>query len=454
MELRSVKIKGILMGNGGFKIFLIVWVGQLFSVVGSGLTSFALGVWVLRDTGSVTLFSLILLFSSLPAILFSPFAGVIVDRYNRRTVMIVSDSIAGLGTLTMFFLYLTGMMEIWHLYIILSISSVASSMQFPAYQAAIATLVKKESLGRASGLVQVAESISIIVAPLLAGFLLSAIDLQGIVLVDFATFLVAMLTLLFVKFPNVREEGEEKTKKSVWKEAAFGWRYIVERPGLKWLLVFFAVTNFLLGFFNILLQPYILSFSNETVLGMVLSCFGIGLLAGGILMGIWGGPKQKIKGLLGFGVLSGIALTFGGFRSDAILVAFSIALIGLFIPITNGCSQAVWQSKVALEVQGRVFALRRMIAMSLSPIAYVLAGPLIDYVFEPAMQENGILAGTLGILFGVGEGRGMGLLNSIVGIGWALMAVIIYMNPRVRNLETELPDYDANKSIVVAQVSE
>lgn len=453
----KVGTRGLIMGAGVFKTFLVIWIGQLFSVVGSGLTSFALGVWVLKETGSVTLFSFILLFSTFPAILFSPFAGVIVDRYNRRTVMIVSDTIAGIGTLVMFILYLTNVMEIWHLYIILSISSIASSLQFPAYQAAVTTLVKKEHLGRASGMVQVAESISIIVAPVMAGFLLNIVGLHGIVIIDFATFLIAMGTLLFIKIPNVQDEDGGDSKKSVWKEAAFGWRYIVERPGLKWLLVFFAISNFLLGYFNILIQPYILSFSNEKVLGMILSCFGIGMLLGGLVMGVWGGPKQKIKGLLGFGLLSGIALTVAGFKSVAILIAISFALQAFFMPLTNGCSQAIWQSKVPIQVQGRVFALRRMIALSLSPIAYVSAGPIIDYFFEPAMMENGFLANSLGFIFGVGEGRGMGLFITLIGLSWALVSVIVYLNPRVRNLEAELPDYDANvqtNTEVVATVVE
>lgn len=427
----------------GFRSFLVIWVGQLFSVVGSGLTSFALGVWVLRETGSVTMFSLILLFSTFPAILFSPFAGVIVDRYDKRKIMMYSDTLAGIGTLTMFLLYLTGVMEIWHLFIILSISSIANSLQFPAYQAAISTLVKKEQLGKASGLVQVAESVSIIIAPILAGFLLNVIDLHGIVILDFATFLIAMCTLLFVKIPQVKgKEENNEQKKSAWKEAAFGWKYIVDRPGLKWLLVFFAVSNFLLGFFNILIQPYILSFSNEKVLGLILSCFGIGMLIGGLIMGVWGGPKQRIKGLLGFGLISGLSLTVIGFQLPAILVAVFIALQALFMPLTNGCSQVIWQSKVPLHVQGRVFALRRMVALSLSPIAYVLAGPIIDYFFEPAMQENGILANSLGMFFGVGEGRGMGLFITIIGVGWMLASILIYLHPRVRNLETELPDND------------
>ncbi|RSK50479.1 MFS transporter [Bacillus canaveralius] len=159
------------MGTNGFRTFLFIWLGQLVSIVGSGLTAFALGVWVLEETGSVTMFSLILLFSTFPAIVFSPFAGVIVDRFDRRKVMIISDSIAGLGTLLIFALYSTNSLAIWHLYIILSISSVASSLQFPAYQAAVSTLVSKAHLGRASGMVQIAESVSLVISSILAGVL-------------------------------------------------------------------------------------------------------------------------------------------------------------------------------------------------------------------------------------------------------------------------------------------
>ncbi|WP_163099941.1 MFS transporter [Peribacillus alkalitolerans] len=425
----------------GLKTFLIIWFGQLVSVIGSGLTHFALGVWVLKTTGSVTMFSLILLFSTLPAILFSPFAGVIVDRFDRRKVMIISDSIAGVGTLLIFALFKANNLEIWHLYIILSFSSIAGSLQFPAYQAAISTLVPKKHLGRASGMVQVAESIAIIISPILAGFLFQLIDLHGIVLIDFSTFLVAFLSLLFVRIPRVTSHDKVDHKKtSVFTEAINGWKYIIERPGLLWLLVFFAISNFLLGFYNILLQPYVLSFSNEKILGFVISSLGIGMLIGGLLMGAWGGPKQRIKGILGFGFLSGLALTLAGLKASAVMVAISIGIMSFFMPLTNGCSQVIWQSKVPHHIQGRVFALRRMIAMSLSPIAYILAGPLIDFVFEPSMKENGFLAGTLGHIFGVGEGRGMGVFITIIGICWAITAILLYLHPRVKNLEAELPD--------------
>jgi MFS transporter, DHA3 family, macrolide efflux protein len=429
------------MKTDGFKTFLYIWFGQLISIIGSGLTAFALGIWVLQKTGSVTMFSLILLFSTFPAILFSPFAGVIVDRFDRRNVMIISDSLAGLGTLMIFLLYKTDSLEIWHLFIILSISSVASSLQFPAYQAAVSTLVHKKHLGRANGMVQVSESLSIIICPLLAGILLKLIDLHGIIIIDFSTFVVALFTLLFVKIPLASKNIETiESKKSVWKEAAAGWKYIVERPGLKWLLMYFAFSNFLLGFYNILLQPYVLSFTNEKILGITISCLGIGMLLGGLLMSAWGGPKQRIQALLGFGFLSALALAAAGIKASPSLVALAIGTSSFFMPLTNGSSQAIWQSKVPGHLQGRVFALRRMLALSLSPLAYILAGPISEYIFEPSMKANGFFAGSLGPIFGVGEGRGMGLFITLIGVCWAFTAVLVYLHPRVRNLETELPD--------------
>jgi DHA3 family macrolide efflux protein-like MFS transporter len=429
------------MKTEGLKTFLFIWFGQLVSVIGSGLTNFALGVWVLKTTGSVTMYSLILLFSTFPAVLFSPIAGVIVDRYDRRNVMIIGDTISGIGTILIFALFKTNSLEIWHLYIILSFSSIAGSLQFPAYQAAVSTLVPKQHLGRASGMVQVAESIAIIISPILAGFLFQIIDLHGIVLIDFSTFVIAFITLMVVRIPLVASHNKEENKKpSVLKEAIFGWNYIIERPGLLWLLVFFAISNFLLGFYNILLQPYVLSFSNEKILGFIISSLGIGMLLGGLLMSAWGGPKQRVKGLLTFGFLSGLALAIAGLKSSALMVALSVGVMSFFMPLTNGCSQAIWQSKVPHHIQGRVFALRRMIALSLSPVAYILAGPIIDYVFEPSMKDNGFLAGSLGYIFGVGEGRGMGFFISLVGISWAMTAVLLYLHPRVKNLESELPD--------------
>jgi MFS transporter, DHA3 family, macrolide efflux protein len=433
------------MREYSFRTFFTIWIGQLASIIGSGLTNFGLGVWVLTETGSVTQFALIIMFASVPAILAAPFAGVIVDKWKRKWLMVISDSIAGISTIIIFVLIYFNVFEVWHLYITAAVSSLFSSFQMPAYQATIPLLVPKAQLGRANGLVQMADALSIVFAPVMAGFLLASMGIKGILIIDFFTFIIALSTLLFVKFPELSLSEKDPKKVSFFQDALFGWKYIIDRPGLRGLLVYFAVVNLLLGYFNVLLQPLILSFTNERMLGIALSITGIGMLVGGIAMSIWGGPKNRILAVIGSGAISGLFLMVLGFKESVFLVTLATCLMFLLLPIGNAASQVIWQSKVPLNVQGRVFALRRMIAISLSPIAYITAGPLVEKVFDPAVQNGGFAQG-LTKLIGTGDGRGIGLLFILLGAGWIVTSLVVFLNPRVRGLESEIPDAAATGS--------
>src|SRR4028118_83911 len=257
---------------GQMRVFLLVWFGQLVSLIGSGLTNFALGVWVYQRTGSVTQFSLILLFAVLPSILISPVAGAMVDRWNRRVSMILSDSGAGITTVAIALLLATGSLEIWHIYLAVGLSSIFKAFQLPAYTASTALLLPKEALPRASGMVQSGQACAQLISPLLAGFLLGIVQLQGVILIDFATFLFALTTLLFVSFPSVKTAAVPVNgKASLWREAMEGATYIFVRPGLLALVIVFAINNFVFGLIEVLFTPLVLKFASVTVLGTIQS---------------------------------------------------------------------------------------------------------------------------------------------------------------------------------------
>jgi DHA3 family macrolide efflux protein-like MFS transporter len=384
---------------------------------------------------------MIFLSTIVPGIVMSPFAGALVDRWDRRKAMILSDSGAAVSTLVIAVLLATNRLEIYHIYITMAVSSTFSSFQWPAYSAATTLLVPKKHLGRAAGMVQTAEAVAQIVSPAFAGILLVTVKIWGVIFIDFATFLFALSTLLMVKFPRpeVTVEGTAG-KGSLLREAGFGWHYITARRGLFSLLIFFAVTNFVFGFANILYVPLLLSFTSPVVLGSLSSIGGVGMLAGGILMSIWGGPKKRIHGILGFSLLSGAMVALGGLRPNVLLLGVVFFTVLFTIPIMNGCSQAIWQVKTAPDVQGRVFAVRRMIAMSVTPLSCIAAGPLADRVFEPLMAVNGPLADSIGEIIGVGPGRGIGLLFIIVGVLTVLITLVSYMYQPLRLVEDELPD--------------
>lgn len=425
----------------GMRTFSVIWLGQLVSTLGSGLTGFALGVWIYQQTHSTILFSLNLLAFAVPNLLVSPFAGALVDRWDRRWVMVMSDTGAGLCTLAVAFLFTSGSLQVWQVIALTALSAAFSTFQWPAYSAATSLLVPKEQLGRAGGMVQIGEAISHLISPALAGALFVTIGLQGVVLVDFATYFFAILTLLLVRIPRPKASAEGQAGKgSLWKEAGFGWTYIVSRAGLFGLLMYFAATNFLSGLIEPLLAPLILDMTSADMLGYLASIVGLGMLAGTLVMSAWGGPKRRIRGLLGFSLVAGVFLTVLGLRPSLPLMAVAGFGMMFAMPIINASSQAIWQSKVALDVQGRVFSVRRMIAWSTLPLAYIVAGPLADKVFKPLLVEGGALTGSLGQILGVGPGRGVGLMFVVIGLLSILVTFLAYMNPHLRNVEDELPD--------------
>ena len=432
----------------GMGVFILIWFGQLVSLIGSGLTGFALGVWVYQSTGSVTQFALISLSTTLPLITISPLAGALVDRWDRRWVMILSDSGAGLSTLALTLLLVTGRLEIWHIYLATAVSSALSAFQWPAYIATTTLLVPKQYLDRASGMTQLGSAVSRLISPVLGGVLLVTIQLQGVILLDFATFLFALVTLLSVRFPKAKATaGSKSGKGSLLREIAYGWTYITDRPGLLGLVIFFVAMNFLAGVVEVLVTPLVLSFASATTLGTVLSIGGSGMLIGSLVMSTYGGPQQRINTVFGFMLLGGLCILAAGLRPSVPLFALAAFLFFLGLPLINGSSQVIFQRKVVPDVQGRVFALNDALAGASLLLAYGIAGPLADRVFEPLMAPNGLLAGSVGQIIGVGPGRGIGLLFIVMGALTMLGTIAAYQYSPLRLVEHELPDAIASEAV-------
>ncbi len=427
--------------------FILIWFGQVISLIGSGLTGFALGVWVYQTTGSATQFSLIYLFTELPAILVAPLAGAIADRWDRRWVMILGDIGSGVGTAAIALLLWLGKLEIWQIYLAMAFSSTCKGFQLPAYYATPTLLVDKEHFGRANGMIQLGKAAGHLFSPILAGILVAVIQVRGVILIDFATFGFALLTLLAVRLPPHQKSSEQnRSQSSLWVEISYGWNYILARPGLLMMLIFFVVTNFTIGLVQVMTTPMVLSFTNAQVLGRVLSLAASGWLFGGILMSTWGGPKRRVYGVFAFELILGASIFVGGLRPSPVLITAAAFMFFFSVPIITGSSNAIWQVKVAPEVQGRVFAMRGAIAWSSFPLAYIVAGPLADYIFQPLLVQGGLLADSIGKLIGVGEGRGIGLLFILIGIFIIFATIVAYQYPRIRLVEDELPDAIAHST--------
>lgn len=429
----------------GLRTFFIIWIGQLASLVGSQLTAFALGVWVYDETRSVLLLALTQIAFSAPQVIFSPWAGVLADRWNRRTVMILSDVGAGLAVLAAGILYLTDQLQPWMVIPINFWMAAFIALMWPAYTASITLLVPKEQYGRANGFVQLGEALTMIAGPAIAGVLYVTIRLGNIALIDFASYLfAATLMILFVRIPNPpRAEHENQVKKSVLQEMRFGWEYIRARKGLLALLLYFFSLNFLAGIISPLFTPLILDNWEANVLGYLSTIMGVGMLVGTLVMSAWGGGKRKVFTLLGAGLIGSVIVALMGIRISIPLLAVCGFGFMFTIPLMNASSQAIWQAKVAPEVQGRIFALRRTIAWSSQIVAPLLAAPLADYVFKPGMAEGGALAAIFGPIFGVGENYGIGVLISVLGVAMTLLCGLSFFNRDIRNVEIDLPDHVA-----------
>ncbi len=441
----------------GMRPFTIIWLGQLVSMLGTGMTNFALSYWIYQETGEASALTWAIFAFMAPSIIFSPVAGALVDRYDRKTIMIVSDLAAGLSTIWILFFLLNGTLDLWQIYTANVVAGIFNAFQFPAYSAAITLLLPKEQYARASGMISMAGSGSQILAPLLAGALLAPIGLQGILAIDIATFIFAIgtLTMIHIPKPTLSQDGRSG-QGSLWQESLFGFRYIWRRPSLLGLQTVFFCLNFLAMFSFALIVPLILerTDSSAAILATVQTVGAVGGLLGGLLLTVWGGPQRKVHGvLLGMVGASLLGETLMGVGQTMIVWLVASFCTNFFLPIINGSNQAIWQAKVAPDVQGRVFSVRRLIAQITAPLATAVAGPLADNFFTPAMSDGGLLVDKFSWLVGSGPGSGISLMFVFSGLFGAAVALAAYAVPVIRNAEQILPDYDVSAETAVAQAS-
>ena len=429
----------------GMLAFTIIWLGQLVSVLASLMSQFALTIFIYEKTNSATALGLMQVFYFVPFLLISPVAGVMVDRHNRKLMMMVSDLGAGIATVAILIFQALSILQFWHLYATSIIYGLGTAFQWPAYSAAISTMIPKEQLGRVNGMMSIMEAGPGVIAPILAGALLPIIQLTGILSIDVATFVLAIGALMFVYVPQPQrtQEGEQSSG-GILKEAGYGFKYIFARPSLLGLQLVFFVGNLFAGIGFTVLAPMILSRSgnNSLAYGSVQTAGAIAGVVGGVIMSAWGGFKRRVHGVLFGWIISGIGMAIIGFAGGLPVWIIGMVLSSIVIALVNGSNQAIWQAKVAPDLQGRVFSSRRLIAWITNPIAPIIGGTLADFVLEPAARAGTGLPTAFAWLVGTGPGAGMGLLIVICGLISALVGLFGYFIPPIYNAETLLPDHD------------
>ncbi len=426
------------------RTFIIIWLGQMVSTIGSGMSIFAITIWAWELTGKATALALVGFFFFVPSTLSALLAGVIVDRLNRKFLMVLSDTVTALSTSVLLLLELTGNLQIWHIYVLAAVIGFFSQIQMLAYQVSMTAIVPQQHYIRASSMGSVVDYGSEIVAPALAGSLYPFIGLAGILLIDLATFAFAIATVICVHIPQPSLTGAFNQDRGKWQEIAFGFSYVLTRNSLLALLIATSLFWFAHDLGDSIYNSMILARTggNAGVLGSVISAAGFGGVTGAVVISIWGGPKHRISGLLLGMVGAGVSKTvFGLGRMPSIWIPAQFCS-SLNFPLLSSSNTAIWLASIEPNVQGRVFAASSVIKQVVSAISTLIAGPLADYIFEPAMMPGGILAPRLGPIFGTGPGAGMALLYAIASICLLLVGIGGYAFPTLRDLDEIVPNHD------------
>ena len=431
------------------RTFLILWSGQLVSAIGSTMSIFALNIWIWQLTGKATAIALFVFFSQLPQIFVALFAGILVDRFNRKHLMILGDTCGALFTITIGLLYLTDNLLLWRLYALVAVYSSFAHIQNLAYSTSIPLMAPKQHYVRANSMSTLVIQASAIIAPALTGSLYPTIGLLGIIIVDITTFVIGFGTLLLVHIPQPSQTDTTNSEhETIWQKLAFGFRYIFSEPSLLAMTMAVSLFWFAHRLGETVYQPMILARTggDTQVLGVVVTAAGVGGVIGASALSIWGGFKRRVHGMLIGFIGVGLGKIILGLGQKPLIWVGAQLFSSVNAPLVFSSSNAIWYAKIPPYIQGRVFAADSTIGMIIGAMASLMAGPLADQVFEPAMKPGGLLASILGPIFGPQPGGGIALLYVITAICIVLTGIGGYAFRTLRSVEDVLLDHDLTRA--------
>ncbi len=426
---------------------MLMWVGQTISMVGSALASFAFGVWIFQGSGKVMDLAGMAVFSSLPAVLITPWAGSVADRIDRRYVILAADSTAALSTATVAFLLWYGTLEIWHLYVISFIGSIAGTFQGPAYHALASSVIPKDHMPRASGLMDISGNLIEICAPMSAGALMGYIGLPGVVTIDLITFCIGA-AIVFKVFsalaplgaPHQAAEPARSVLRSALSDLMEVMRFFKQHRLLLGLLGYTELQSALVGFATILITPLVLASNSSATLGMIMTIGSLGGLLGSGYLVLGKNPRNVMAQLLVCDGLISLCILVAGLVPSATAYAACSFVAAAAGAAASGLGGAMWMRKIPNEQQGRVFALTSVIGMVLAPQVALASAFLADRVFEPALAPGGWLAESVGQWMGTGHGRGLAFVFVISGTLGFVASMLALTHGRLRQLDHLVPD--------------
>ena len=420
------------------KNFYKLWLGELISSIGSGMTAFALSVYVYKKTGSVSYVSLITLLSFMPSIVLSPIGGLLADRYDRRLLMIIGDLFSGLGLVYILWSIQAGEKSIVPIFVGITFSSIFTSLLEPSYRATLTDILEEENYAKASGLIQAAGSAKYLISPVIAGMIFSVANIRVILLLDILTFITTCLMIFLVR--KSMNSETQNYKKDSFKGLLEGLFIIKENRGVYSLVIIMFFVCFFMGFIQILIRPMILALSSVKTAGMMESLCAAGLLIGSLWIGIAGIKKNYSKILAVACFFCGIFMSMTGVNENLAIIGISTFLFFSTLPFMNSCADVLVRVSIPNELQGRVWGLISLITQMGTVVAYIISGIMADYVFEPMFNKNGILVENIGIIIGTGKGRGIGFMLILSGIGMLIMAIVIWKNGEIREVSEKCVD--------------
>ncbi|MBI9031696.1 MFS transporter [bacterium] len=414
--------------------FIIIWLGQLISNIGNGMTAFALGINVFQNSGSAIEFSFVLLCQFLPAILFRPLGGVLADSFSRRTMIIIGDLGSALGVLFILFSLSGGELVLWKIYLGIAFSSAFVALQNPAYKAIVSDMVVSQDYARVSGLVQLASSAQHLLSPILAGILLTTGSLSLILYIDIASFFFAVIAVLVIG-----KAGKVKTATMrFWSDLWEGWKLLLEKKQVFFIVIIVSVVTFFVGIIQTLLTPMLLTITSPKNVGLVQSISASGMLISSLLIGVISFHVEMKRVLIISMFLAGIFMSLLGISTSLIFITVVFFLFFCTLPFINTGAEVIIRRSIVTEGQGRVWGIIGFLSQLGYLLAYLLSGWLAEKVFNPFMNAGGKLATSLRILLGQGPGRGMGLMLILAGLSWiglALSSRIKFSNEEKKGVE-------------------
>lgn len=418
------------------KKFILIWIGELISGIGSGMTAFALSVYVYQATGSVSLVSVIAVASFLPTILLSPLGGVLADRYDRRLLMIIGDLFSGLGLVYVLWNIHMGTDSMLPIIAGVTCGAIFVALLEPSFKATVTDLLTEDEYAKASGMVQIAGNARYLISPALAGVLLAVSDIRLILLLDICTFFITITTVALVR-KSIGKPGT-KEKKSALAEMKEGFAVIRQSNGISSLIALMAAVCFFVGFLQTLVSPMVLAVSDAKTVGILESVCAVGMLIGSVFIGLFGIKGSYVRTLSLAGMAAAVCMAVSGVSVNLFITGAGIFLFFLALPFLNTSADVLVRSNVASEVQGCVGGIISLLSQAGTAVAYVLSGVLADHIFEPILAEQGFLAGSVGRLIGTGRGRGIGFMLILSGLFMLPAAFAIGRSRNIRKLQESI----------------